>query len=217
MLQNKRQLLFGILLLVIGFFAMLSNWQWPFDLGPILGGLFLIAIGYLILQNSAQKLSKWFAFIMGSLLIALGLLIILNALFPVVNDLTGILFLWLAALIFGGLYVRNEKQWWAVIVAGVLFTNGSISVLHSFSLINPEYFSGIFFLGIGLTFSFLWMVGRSTQELSWARFPALVLLLFSLWQFVSLHYWVNFSLIIALLIILTGIFLTVKALSQKNA
>ncbi|MCS7010054.1 MAG: hypothetical protein N2049_03520 [Anaerolineales bacterium] len=85
----------------------------------------------------------------------------------------GTIFLGGISLGFWAVYFSGRERWWALIPAGVLLTLAFSSLVAQHGMADT---SGIFFLGIGLTFLIVAVLGKQ----SWAYIPSAILLIVSL-------------------------------------
>lgn len=79
-------------------------------------------------------------------------------------------------------YFWTKKSWWTLIPAGV-FTSIALGLLIE-RIFNIPFPTGIFFVGLGLTFGILWLL-REKYTTDWAKFPAGGLLLIALLVFLT--------------------------------
>ena len=115
----------------------------------------------------------------GSLLILGGVLFLLQNLgFLVLGNFFWVIVLGLGGLLFLGVFIENQANWWALIPGGVLFTLAATVGLEQFF---PGLETvGIFFLGMSLTFGLVAALPNPQGEMRWAWIPAGVLLLMGL-------------------------------------
>ena len=74
---------------------------------------------------------------------------------------------------FWGIYLVDRNNWWALIPAGVMFTLTLVSGLEEF--VSGIGMGGVFFLGLGLTFSVVAMIPTPEGRMKWAWIPAGIL------------------------------------------
>lgn len=146
---------------------LLGNFFWALLLG--LGGLFFISI-YL------QSRANWWALIPGFTLLSVTALMLVQQFAPGLGDN------WGGGIILGGIglsffmiYLVERANWWAIIPGGVLLTLAATVGLEQF--FPGLETAGIFFLGMGLTFSLVAMLPNPQGEMRWAWIPAGILLL----------------------------------------
>ncbi len=154
-------ILLGALMLLerIGIFHGAASFFW---------GLILLAGGaYFLYRFSRAPRLEWWSAIPGFALVGLGAAGILP---DSLSGWSGLFFLGFLGLGFYVIYFTGRERWWTLIPGGVLVTLGITSVLSDFYGVSET--SGIFFLGLGLTF-LLVAVLVSAQ---WAYIPGVILL-----------------------------------------
>lgn len=119
----------------------------------------------------------------------------------------GMAFLGGISLGFWTVYFTGRQRWWALMPAGILLTLALSSSLSQYQTLDA---TGIFFLGIGLTFLAVAILGQQT----WAYIPAAVLLILGLMSGVQVSGWLRYAWIVALLI--TGLLLMYQALRKPE-
>jgi hypothetical protein len=132
----------------------------------IIFGLAAIVFLYIFFTHRAN----WWAAIPGFTLVGLSVASFL----PSHLGLDGLAFLGGVGLGFWVVYISGRDRWWAIIPGGVLTTLGIVSMLANNS--NLVETSGIFFMGLGLTFLLVSILAK----MHWAYIPAVVLLLVGL-------------------------------------
>ncbi|NLG26454.1 MAG: hypothetical protein GX557_00970 [Chloroflexi bacterium] len=163
-------LLWGILLVVIGVLALLSNLGVLGSASDIVWGALFLALGVAFLVVFAQKRDRWWALIPGSGALGLGLLVIFGRLMPAGTE--AILFLGALGLGFLFIYLLRRDYWWALIPAGVLF---SICLVVAASQQDAFDEGSLMLLGLGVTFAAVALLGKPSSGFRWAWIPAGVL------------------------------------------
>ena len=119
------------------------------------------------------------------------------------------------ALPFFFVYSRSPENWWAVIPAGVMATI-AVGLLVMFAIGEDSPLSlragGVFFLGWGLTFGFLWL-RRAAHDTDWAKWPAGVLIAFGLGV---IAFGAGFNNLWPLIIIAVGVVLLYFGLRKRQ-
>lgn len=160
---------FGALLLAanMGWFGAVSNWVWA---------LLFLAGGAAFVYHYMNNRERWWALIPGFAMVATGLTMLMG-------NAGGPIFLGLIGLAFIAVFTTNKERWWAVIPGGVLTT---LAVVDWLEIANPRFDAGwVFFLGIALTFGFLYLRPDGGQVQRWAVWPAVVGLGMALLNFMS--------------------------------
>ena len=105
---------------------------------------------------------------------------------------------------FWAVYLRQRAQWWAIIPGGVLLTLGFTSALtEAFNVVET---SGVFFVGLGLTFLLVALLAK----MKWAFIPAAVLLLLGFFlgtPFVGVleYAWIGILLIAGIVLVISAV------------
>ncbi len=213
MKRSKSKLLFpiigGFLLIAAGVVFLLNNLgvldiNWEMIIGPIfaLGGLVFLVV--FILDTN-----DWWALIPGFVLIAIGVIIFMDQNLESVADLwSGAVFLGFLGLSFLLIYIFHTDQWWAIIPGGVLMT------LAGVTLVPEEWVLGgvIFFIGMAITFGLVYILPKPSGRLTWALYPAGILLLIGIMVYLGAENLMDFVWPVALLI--AGGYIVFKALKK---
>lgn len=179
--------------------------------GELIGALLMFAVGAPFLIAYLINRSRWWALIPGGVLVAMGLVILLST--RATGQVIGTLVLLLIALPFLAVYAAGpDKNWWALIPAGVLASVALLVFLAAGRDVSPEAgarLSGVLFLGSAVTFSLLWLQ-RATAPTAWAIYPAGALAALALLAFV-----LGSRLEVAWPLVLIGVGLLLLALSLR--
>jgi hypothetical protein len=170
--------IWGILLILGGFLFLVQNLGIFRGLASLVwvglfsaGGLFFL---YLFLNDRTKT---WWAAIPGCALLGLAATVFFGDIGPsFLEPVSGPLFLASIGMGFALVYLAVPSNWWAIIPAGVLTT---LALVAGFDELGPRSFDsgGIFFIGLGVTFLVVALIGReSGRNLRWAYIPAAVLL-----------------------------------------
>ena len=180
--------------------------------GETLGALVMLGIGLPFLIVFLVNRSHWWALIPAFILCGIGLALLVNF---KSDEWIGMVILLVIGLPFFFVYFNNPKQWWAVIPAGIMTTLGIIvplSGLIESETWGPRLIAGVLFLGMAVPFAFLWL-RRDRYPTSWARYPALGLLVLGL---LALLFGPDMEWIWAVALILTGGWLLVRNARQPK-
>lgn len=164
----------GILLIAAGVVFLLNNLgvitlNWGVVIGPLfaLGGIVFLLVFIL-------NTDEWWALIPGFVLIGIGVIIFTGEnMEDIAGRWSGVVFLGLLGLAFLLIYITHRDHWWAIIPAGVLLTLAVVTLLPEDGLLT----GAIFFLGLALTFGLVYILPKPAGKLTWALYPAGVLLL----------------------------------------
>ncbi len=162
----------GILLVAAGVIFLLNNLNiitldWELLIGPMfaVGGLIFLLVFIL-------NTDEWWALIPGFVLIGIGVIIFMGQ--NNMNDLwIGALFLAMIGLPFFLVYAFHPVHWWAIIPGGVMLTLAVVSLLPDYGVLS----GGLFFLGMALTFGLVYILPKPAGKLTWALYPAGILLI----------------------------------------
>ncbi|MBN2355737.1 hypothetical protein JXO59_06460 [candidate division KSB1 bacterium] len=117
-----------------------------------------------------------------------------------------------SAVLFARLFMRDDRKWWAVIPAGILFTLGTLVIIDGYHLLGAVYQWIVLFLGIAMTFAFLWTRRDAENRLHWCIYPAVVTGLIAILLYLGGIHRLDGGTFIALLIMMVGVWLLVKAI-----
>lgn len=146
----------GLVVLVInsGIFGILPSFIW-------LALLVTVGIGFWVWSEEA--LVFWQRIVGFSLI---GVLAIVTS-----NGFSGTAALSFPAIAFGLVYLKDKRQWWAIIPSGVL---ASVGTLVLFDELFPRWDAlPVLFLGFAATFTVLYLRGGKR----WALFPAIIFIM----------------------------------------
>jgi hypothetical protein len=209
----RAQIVMGLVLVAAGLLFLLQN------LGLISGaalmwGAALAAGGLVFLYVYLQDRQQWWGLIPGFTLLGIGSMMILGELVPGVSEV------WGGALVLGGIgvafaavYLSGRERWWAIIPAGVMLTLAAVTLIDPL-VGNESIGGGLFFIGLGLTFGALYLLPTSEGRMTWAAYPAAILLIFGLLLSAALsslagYFW-------PLLIIILGGWLVVRSFRRQH-
>jgi len=215
--------LWGILLITLGTLLLLSNFNiitmdWSLAIGPAfaIGGLAFLAVylldrigGLAFLAVYLLDRNNWWALIPGLVLIALGAIIFLEQVSENAADhWGGAIFLGAIGLSFWLIYLTKTSNWWAIIPAGVLSSLAVVTLVPENWLVSGS----IFFIGLALTFAFVYILPKPEGRMKWALYPAAGLLLVGILATLGATNWLGFIWPSALLI--GGGFLIYRAIRK---
>jgi len=138
------------------------------------GSLMLFAIGMpFLLIYLIKRGAFWWALIPGGLLTVLAVIPLLEM--QISGAFIGALIMWAIALPFWVVYLANRRNWWAIIPGGVLVVIGLVPLLI-LSGAPQQFVSSIFFIGLAAVFGLVYLLHIRRPEMSWAIYPAGILL-----------------------------------------
>ncbi len=170
----QSRVLWGVLLIVAGVIFLLQN-LFSFELSGIFWGVVFALAGLLFLVVFLSDRMHWWSLIPGFTLLGIAATIISDSYLPTISSIFG------GAFILGGIgvafsavYLSDSRNWWALIPAGVMFTLTTIIFLDN--AMGGFGSAGVLFFGLGLTFLVLALIRTPENRLTWAWYPAIILL-----------------------------------------
>lgn len=207
---------FGLLLITAGVLLTLQRLdiiggEWENAVLTVVYGL-----GFVYFASIFQAdRSRWWAALVTFILLGVTLANLLEIFLPGQFDsFIGSLVLFLIGVGFLSVYIANRMMWWAIIPAGVLFSLTGVSYFEESPAQLGFEPAGILFIGLGLTFLVLYFLRVDGPRLSWAIYPAIVLVVFGL--FIGFEQQEVWNLIWPSLIILLGIYILAGSLRRKT-
>lgn len=215
-LRTRNTLLWGGGLFIAGVFLLLVNQHVLDPYAPawkyILAGLFA-AGGVALLALFARDVARWWPIIPAFTLLTVGLIIFLTTQTDLVGEVLGAILFFGIALAFAVIFLLDRHRWWAVIPCGVLLVVGATTVLSTLN-VSPGLLSAMLFIGMGVVFLFVYLLGPLKREVWWALLPATALIAFGLFTFVfskATSAWqMNLVAWWPALLVLLGVFLLVR-------
>ncbi len=191
MKKFRMQYLWGASLIILGVLFLLQEFNLIGNAWNLLWTIVMGIAGIVFLWIYATNKAQWWAAIPGMTLLGLTA-VALGDMFtlPFTGDWLGSLFLASIGLGFWLVYLRQPSFWWAIIPGGTLVTLGAVSGLESTAF--PD--EGVFFLGLGITFSLVGLLPAKQYKTQWAYIPAAVLGILGLVQLTAagtflLNFW----------------------------
>lgn len=215
-LRTRNTLLWGGGLFIAGVFLLLVNQHVLDPYAPawkyILAGLFA-AGGVALLVLFARDVARWWPIIPAFTLLTVGLIIFLTTQTDLVGEVLGAILFFGIALAFAVIFLLDRHRWWAVIPCGVLLVVGATTVLSTLN-VSPGLLSATLFIGMGVVFLFVYLLGPLKREVWWALLPATALIAFGLFTFVFSKATSNWQMNLVAwwpaLLVLLGVFLLVR-------
>lgn len=205
-------------LLVAGLLMLLFNFGFLARFDPLtqyIGAGLFAAGGLAFFGGYLVRREQWGRLVPGWMLLALAGVILLSTL-PEADRR------WMAALPFLGLaaafthiwLIKRGAHWWAIIPGGFMLVLGLVLAV-SIYVARLETLGALLFLGMGLVFFLLYLLGGRPRQW-WALIPGTVLLLFGIYVF-SLNNPIQATLLNwwPLLLIVPGIALGWVAFSRR--
>jgi len=212
--KAKSNLVYGGLLVLVGVAYLLNNLDIIFIENEVVVSMVFVAIGAYLFFTFAKTKAMGFL-ITGAIFTFIGMVIWLESIPGFDDQFIGVIVLWTAAALFGYGFLKNSENWGFLIPAGVLFTIGSMVWLDMI-LYNDDVLGSVFFLGLGSTFGFLYLIRSQKNKLDWAKVPALCLIAFSGFLFLITSDSLITDMFLPIVLILSGGYLVYNATKQKS-
>ncbi|MCW5873755.1 MAG: hypothetical protein KIS88_03820 [Anaerolineales bacterium] len=215
MFKDHRNLL-GVLLILFGVYLVLEQFGIiPASArGLVPAALFIIAAISLFSMFFANP-SRWWAAMVGFFLSGLAISALVGVFAPDMSErIGGPIFLGALSLGFASVFLINRELWWAIIPSGVTLSLAAVSYFESTPEQLPFEPAGVLFIGLGLTFLLLSTVKAQGQQLAWAIYPAIPLLVFG--TMLALGTEQSWSVMGPLLLIAGGVWLLYSSLRKRN-
>ncbi len=176
--KNKSSLFLGIILILSGLIYLFDNLGiFYFNDDVFISLLFLGGGAFLFFRFHQNR--RFPLLIFASLVTFIGIAILLDSFRAVDDALIGIVLFWGMSAIFAYGFGKNTEKWGLLIPSGILFSLGLIVVFNDVFYYSDDFCAGVFFLGIGLTFTFLYLIKNERNNLNWAKVPAAILIFIS--------------------------------------
>jgi hypothetical protein len=186
----------------------------------LIGSFFLFAIALpFIIAYLANRQHKW-SLIVGVVMACVGLLPLIASMSPA--EATGPVIMFLFALTFCIIYFATKNQWWAILPAGIFASIGVVALLdilfpnpENITVGNLEFgaYTGVLLLGFAATLGILWLL-RGSQPTSWAKIPAIVILIASMIAFL---WWATLNnLVPAVILLVLGAALIITSVLKRQ-
>ena len=163
---NKNALIPAYVLWAIA--ALIALTSFKFLIGPIIATFVLSAIALPFLLVYARDRKQWWALIPAYVLLAVALMVALIGFKLLRGAAIGTYILWAIAAPFLLVYLRNRKNWWALIPTYVLGSVGLMIGLIGVRLLTRFMIPAYIMYAIGLPF---FVVYARNQKHWWALIP----------------------------------------------
>lgn len=216
-MQNKiHRAIPGALLVLLGTILLFGNLDLLENADNIFWALVFLSAGVYCGFIFLSKREKWGLLALTFIFLFIGIAIIIEFIHFIPDDLIGTILFWGLAAVFIYVGQRDEKYWWAFLVAGLMLVLGCIVVTETFNLLNSEQTGFVFFLGLGLTFSYLWIIRSSQNNLYWTKYPAFICFIIAFLILITTASSVVSELVFPALLILLGAYLISRSITRKS-
>ena len=206
----RSRIVWGILLILAGVVALLVNIGFVGSKNFFWIVLSILGAGFFF-SFLVENKRNWWALIPGISLIGVTLVNLVGWISPSVQQQWGetIQFA-MIGISFIIVYLYDRDQWWAIIPAGILFSLSAVAGLDR-SVTDRES-SGIFLLGLGLTFLLLAILPNKAGKMAWAWIPAFILMIVGTIVMITAGQLIGY--IVSVVIIVIGILLIFRAVRR---
>ncbi|HEY63406.1 MAG TPA: hypothetical protein G4O02_02430 [Caldilineae bacterium] len=185
MRSRSNSWIWGLLLLLGGILILLFNFGVFDALRPWLeyvtaGVAALVGLGFLVYY--AYDRTQWWPVLPGLTLLGVGAVIYLGTREIAQGEVLVSLLLLAIALAFAVVYIADPQNWWTIIPGGILLVVGGV-ILASPRL-SADQLGTLLFVGIGLVFYLVYILGPRKREVWWALIPGTALLVSGLFIYV---------------------------------
>lgn len=183
-LMKKRipGLLSGVFLIIFGVLIILDNLYYLYFIEDYAFSYIFIAAGIVLLVTYLLDKKKIWAVVISLFFLFIGISIFISESRYIPEGVIGGLFTFIVGTGFLTAFLKNKKNWWAVIPAGILYTITIMIVLGEYFWYVEDFIAPVFFTGTGLTFGLLYLIRNEENKLNWAKIPALILLIFGIFS-----------------------------------
>ncbi|MBC8182292.1 hypothetical protein H8E88_14410 [candidate division KSB1 bacterium] len=177
--SKNNKIMLGLFILVVGVLLLLNNFRLFQIDDELWWGIAFITLGIVFINVHRRNTIKKGPLVVGIIFLILGTFSILDSIRIVTNDIIGVFFLWGLAVIFFSIYIRHNRQWWAIIPGGAALILGFLVLFEEFRILDNEYFGFIFLFGMSLVFWFLYLIREDKNKFGWAQIVAIILMIVS--------------------------------------
>ena len=202
----------GVLITLVGVVLLLQNLE-ILEIGDLFWALLVGLAGVFFLSVFITNRANWWGLIPGFTLISLAILIFLDSFAPGISDA------WDRPIVVGGIaasflavYLVDRSNWWAIIPGGVMVTVGLMAVFDS--ILTGIGTTGVFFIGMGLTFGLVALAPTPQGRMKWAWIPAGVLLVMGLIFIAAAE--AMFGVIWSAALVVVGLFMIYRTLFARK-
>lgn len=171
--KKKSELVLGSSLILFGLFVLSINLDLVYIDAQLIVSFIFLASGAYIVRRHIQNPNS-LVLILAFILSYIGCAILSDYIPGFNSQFLGTIFLWGVGSLFAVEYIRKKENWGFVIPTGLFFTLGLMVLLDLISYFDGSVLGVTFFIGLGLTFAYLYLIRDEKNKLDWARIPAFV-------------------------------------------
>lgn len=171
---ERRNLFIGLVLILIGGVSLLDNFRlFTFEPELFFGVLFIVG-GYLFWgKYREEELARFL--VLAGVLGYLGCVMLLSLVPGLDGSWEGVLFFVTVAAVSCKAYINDKSKWGLALLTGIALTLGGVVALETNWWLDGEFTGGAFFMGLAMTFGYLFTTRNEDNGLDWARLPAVIL------------------------------------------
>jgi len=144
----------------------------------------LCLLGCIALFHRYQNNKNIFMLILSAVLFFISSAIIIDSIAFMDDAFIGILLFILVAGLFLHGYTLDRNKIGLLIPAGICLTLASVIFLDTVARADGEFIGSMFFLGVGLTFGFMYLMRDQDKPLEWAKILAIGFIAFAVFVFI---------------------------------
>jgi len=170
--ERNRTAVWGVILVVLGLFFLMQNFNLLGGLGDLLGTFVFGVLGVLGVGYYFSNRRHWWVLFPAFTFIGIAGSSFTDFV-PFLRPLSGAVFLFSLSLAFWLIFLQKQPEhWWPAIPGGILTTLAFVDVADHFS---GRAADTIMLLGIAATFGLLWLLRRHANT-DWALWVAVIAL-----------------------------------------
>ncbi len=170
--EKNRTAVWGVILIVLGFFFLMQNFNLLGGLSDLVGAVMFGVLGVLGVGYYFTNRRHWWILFPAFTFIGIAGSSFTNFI-PFLRPLSGAVFLFSLSLAFWLIFLQKQPEhWWPAIPGGILTTLAFVDVADHFS---GRAADTIMLLGVAATFGLLWLLRRHANT-DWALWVAIIAL-----------------------------------------
>ncbi len=203
--------LVGVLLVLGGVFFLTQTLGLVAITAVAAWAVIFTVVGVAFLASVLVDRGIWWPLIPGFAFLGIGLVLAIRSFAPgVPGSWAGSIFLGLLGVAFVAVYLMRSSNWWAIIPGGTLLTLAVVAAIDSGARRGEG--GALFLIGLGVTFLLVYLAPTQHGRMTWALFPAGMLLVLGFVSGVGSTVW--FGAVWPILLIAAGTYLVYRAYSR---